>query len=74
MPETKGWGKRPTSKPTNVVPSMDEFVTGRAEKPARLNFVIPTELHKRVKAACASEGVSMTDVVVEFLETRFPKR
>lgn len=73
MPDTKGWGKRPTSKPINAAPSLDDFVNGRAEKPARLNFVIPAGLHKRVKAACASEGVSMTDVVVEFLENRFPK-
>jgi predicted HicB family RNase H-like nuclease len=73
MPEITKWGKRPTNKPANIAASMDEFVTGKSEKPARLNFVIPTELHKRVKAACASQGVSMTDVVVEFLETRFPK-
>lgn len=73
MPEAKSWGKRPTDKPPNAVPTMDEFVSGRTEKPARLNFVIPNELHKRVKAACANEGVSMTDVVVEFLESRFPK-
>jgi hypothetical protein len=38
----------------------------------RLNCLIPSALHKRVKAACATEGVSMTDVVVEFLEARFP--
>lgn len=74
MPETTRWGKRFMTKPRSAVPPSNEVVSGRIEKPARLNFLIPNELHKRVKAACASEGVSMTDVVVEFLETRFPKR
>ncbi len=73
MLETRNWGKRPAIRPAAVAPTVDEFVNGRASKAARLNFVIPADLHKRVKAACATEGVSMTDVVVEFLETRFPK-
>jgi hypothetical protein len=38
----------------------------------RLNCLIPSALHRRVKAACATEGISMTDIVVEFLEERFP--
>ena len=41
---------------------------------ARLNCIIPADPHKRVKVGCANEGVSITDVVVELLEGRFPKR
>jgi hypothetical protein len=66
------WGKRPTSKATTAVPSVDQFVKGTSET-VRLNVLIPSDLHKRVKSACAIEGVSMTEVVVEFLEQRFPK-
>ena len=73
MPEPKRLTKRSMSKPTRAVPSSGESSAEEAGKPARLNFVIPSELHKRVKAACASEGVSMTDVVVEFLQSRFPR-
>lgn len=75
MPNAASWGKRPTSKPaaTDAVPSIEQFVSG-AGKPVRLNVLIPEELHKRVKSACAIERVSMTDVVVELLEARFPKK
>jgi hypothetical protein len=50
-------GKRTASKPTGI---------------ARLNCIIPADLHRRVKVGCATEGVNMTDVVIEFLEGRFP--
>jgi hypothetical protein len=55
-------GKRPTLKTADAAPTT-----------VRLNCLIPADLHKRVKTACANEGVSMTDVVVEFLEGRFPR-
>jgi hypothetical protein len=55
-------GQRPASKIADAAPTT-----------VRLNCLIPSDLHKRVKIACAKEGVSMTDVVVEFLEGRFPK-
>lgn len=65
------WGKRPTDKP-KVIPSIDEFVRGTAPgKLVRLNVQVPEDLHKRVKSQCAIEGVSMTDVVIEFLQSRF---
>jgi len=67
------WGARPTAKRVAEVPSLDKFVKGSAET-VRLNVLIPTELHRRVKSACAVEGVSMTEVVIEFLESRFPKK
>jgi hypothetical protein len=55
-------GKRPASKTADAAPTT-----------VRLNCLIPADLHRRVKTACANDGVSMTDVVVEFLEGRFPK-
>jgi len=55
-------GKRPAPKTADAAPTT-----------VRLNCLIPADLHKRVKTACANEGVSMTDVVVEFLKGRFPK-
>jgi hypothetical protein len=56
------------AKPTKPAPSRDE----QLPEPVRMNFIIPADLHKRFKVGCANEGVSMTDVVVEFLEKRFP--
>ena len=74
MAKPSSWGKRPTSKAAAPSkPSVDQFVSGTG-KTVRLNVLLPEELHKRVKSACAIEGVSMTDVVIEFLEQRFPKR
>ena len=73
MPNAASWGKRPTSKVTAAAPSIDQFVNG-PEKTVRLNVLIPLELHKRVKSACAIEGVSMSEVVLELLEQRFPKK
>jgi hypothetical protein len=54
--------KRPASKTADA-----------ALTTVRLNCLIPADLHRRVKTGCANDGVSMTDVVVEFLEGRFPK-
>ena len=41
---------------------------------ARIHCIIPNELHKRVKLGCVLEGVSMTDVIAELLEARFPRK
>lgn len=41
---------------------------------ARMNFICSEDLRARVKARCAEERISMTDVIIEFLEKRFPKR
>lgn len=35
----------------------------------RLNAEIPTRLHERFKAACKAEGTSMTDALVQLVET-----
>lgn len=68
------WGKRPTTKQAAPAPSVEEFVKGGKDETVRLNVLIPNELHKRVKMACVAEGISMTTVVTEFLETRFPRK
>jgi hypothetical protein len=40
------------------------------ERPTkRLNAEIPTGLHERFKAACKAEGQSMTDALVQLVET-----
>jgi ParG len=72
MANATSWGKRPTSKEPASVPSVEEFVSG-PEKTIRLNVLIPAELHKRVKAGCAMQGVTMSEIVLEFLQQRFPK-
>lgn len=42
----------------------------RDEQPTkRLNAEIPSGLHERFKAACKAEGKSMTDALVQLLET-----
>lgn len=42
----------------------------RDERPTkRLNAEIPTGLHERFKAACRAEGTSMTDALVQLVET-----
>lgn len=66
------WGKKPVPK----APDLDKFVRGGASKgeTTRLNANIPTELHKRVKAQCALDGLDMTKVLIELLEQRFPAR
>ena len=76
MPSGVTWGKRPAIKITETTPSLDDFVKGSSatEATSRFHCILPSELHKRVKAACATEGTSMTDVVVELLEARFPKK
>ena len=42
----------------------------RDEQPTkRLNAEIPTGLHERFKAACKAEGQSMTNALVQLVET-----
>ena len=68
------WGKRPTKKAREAASpaALDRFVNpGRDQKLTRLNLGIPSTLHARIKAQCALEGRSMTDVLLEMLEARF---
>ena len=42
----------------------------RDEQPSkRLNAEVPSGLHERFKAACKTEGKSMTDVLTQLVET-----
>ena len=67
------WGPRPTPKVAEP-PSVDDFVKGEvAGKLVRINAQITPELRKRVKAGCVAEGLSITDVIIELLEKRFPR-
>ena len=46
---------------------------GQAKGPTkRLTLDIDQELHRRVRVACAKEGLVMADVIRELLECRFP--
>ena len=38
----------------------------------RLTIDVPVDLHCRMKSECARQGMKMTDVLREFMETRFP--
>ena len=69
MVNATNWGKRPVA----TARSVEDFVSGQ-EKTVRLNVLVPVELHKRVKAGCAMEGVTMSEVINEFLRQRFPKK
>ena len=70
MSSTAKWG----SKPAQQQPSTpDEFVTGR-ESLSRMNFLMPTDLHVRIKVTCAEQGRSMRTVLIEILEEHFPAR
>jgi hypothetical protein len=42
-----------------------------AEEMKRLTIDIPAALHRKVKAACATEGVKMADVVRELLIKKY---
>jgi hypothetical protein len=65
----KNRDKRPKTKSTiTAARSIDQSVK------VRLNVLIPESLHYRVKMGCLIEKVSMTDVVTEFLEGRFPAK
>jgi len=48
----------------------------KREQPAgpmkRLTIDIPQNLHRRVKRGCGDEGITIADVIREFLEKRFP--
>ncbi len=80
MSNVAKWGKRPTAKdPVQASTPIDQFVNGgpvkrEVVKDVRLNVLIPPDLHKRVKSGCVDEGVTMTEVVIQYLEERFPSK
>ena len=47
------------------------------QKPVRMKrftIDVPADLHRRIKAQCATEGTKMADMLREMLETRFPAK
>jgi len=72
MPPEVSWGKKPRNESSSLATQMDAFVGGKKTK--RLNIIIPSELHTRVKAGCAIEGRDMTSILIEMLEKRFPRQ
>ena len=59
------WGGKPVR-----APHIEQFVTDRDY--ARLNIAVSRDLHTRLKIACARQGRSILDVVVELLDSHFP--
>ena len=59
------WGGKPVR-----APHVEQFVTGRDS--TRLNIAVSRDLHTRLKIACARQGRSIRDVVVELLDSNFP--
>jgi hypothetical protein len=72
------------SKKVSIAPraggrKVDEWVSAPAKATARaqtdemkrLTIDIPAALHRKVKAACATEGVKMADVVRELLTKKY---
>jgi len=47
----------------------------KAEQPEvkRMNLNVPVELHNNFKAATASQGLNMTDVLMEFIKSYVDK-
>ena len=70
--ENKSKKKVEEAKDFNV----DEWVsTGESAEDVptiRFTIDIPTELHTRIKAQCASKRVKMKEVIQELLEKAFP--
>lgn len=65
--DKKGGEDRPTADP--VRDALLDAETRDEQPTKRLNAEIPSGLHERFKAACQSEGKSMTDVVTQLVET-----
>lgn len=67
------WGQRPSKK---GAAALDMFVKQNKVKAAtrRLNLNIPADLHARIKAQCAMQGLDMTEALTELLEQRFPEK
>lgn len=67
------FGSRP--QPREQQPAdPDAWVENRKqpEENMRMTFDVPKSLHRRVKVACALEGVTIREKVLELLEKEFP--
>lgn len=62
-----------TPKPEPASPDPEEWVRRRREgRFKRLTFVIPAELHTRMKLACVRRGTSMASELEALLEKAYP--
>ena len=48
---------------------MSRIITVNNEEVKRMNLNVPIELHNAFKAATAAEGVDMTTVLLEFIQS-----
>ncbi|MDQ5854066.1 MAG: hypothetical protein M3380_18755 [Chloroflexota bacterium] len=67
------FGARPQPKDQPPV-NADSWVENRKEQEEnmRMTFDVPRSLHRRVKAGCALQGVTIREKVLELLEKEFP--
>jgi ParG protein len=59
-------------QPESLVPTPEQWVQQRDGKKKRLTFVIPAELHARMKIACVRLGTSMVAELEALLERHYP--
>lgn len=68
--EKSGKGKEGDDSTDDLVRNALLDAEAKDEQPTkRLNAEIPSGLHERFKAACQTEGKSMTNVVAQLVET-----
>lgn len=61
-----------TPKPATPALPPEQWVQSRGGKKKRLTFMIPIELHARMKIECARRGTSMVAELEALLEKHFP--
>jgi hypothetical protein len=49
------------------------IVTVAGEQVKRMNLNVPIELHNAFKAATAAQGLNMTDILLEFIQSYVDK-
>ena len=60
-------------KPISSETKISSVIQTPIEEETRFTIVIPTYLHRRIKKKCASEGISMKDILNEILMKSFPE-
>ncbi|HZG68150.1 MAG TPA: hypothetical protein VEZ12_15505 [Herpetosiphonaceae bacterium] len=67
------FGARPQLKEQQPA-DPDAWVENRTkpEENMRMTFDVPKSLHRRVKAGCALQGVTIREKLLELLEREFP--
>lgn len=52
---------------------MSQISKAKEQELKRVNLNIPVDLHNRFKAATAAQGLNMTDVIMDFIESYVAK-